>query len=207
MRLIGSGQVVNVWNTRVEGPSRHLRRAVQDLPQRYRQWLWRLGRHGPPGSRLLIWRRGRACPPGRAPAPHRSSTATGPTELRARVWSRPMAGAVESTMRAPAASSSLSTGAAHDLVPSQAMQRCARPRARRTRAASATRHQPTDLCVRCGHSLEPRGSWLHLDHDETDKTRYGRFVHGSRPQPRLRTAVQPRRRRPARTRAAGRRGA
>jgi predicted nucleic acid-binding Zn ribbon protein len=49
-----------------------------------------------------------------------------------------------------------------------------RPRSRKygtahakARAAAAARHQPTDLCVRCGHPLGPMGPGLHYDHNRT----------------------------------------
>lgn len=47
------------------------------------------------------------------------------------------------------------------------------------RAAAALRHQPSDLCARCGHALGPMGPWLHFDHtDERDG--YLGFSHGGR---------------------------
>lgn len=47
----------------------------------------------------------------------------------------------------------------------------------------ALRHHEDDPCVRCGHALGPMGPWLHLDHDDYDKTRYRGFAHGSAPCP------------------------
>ena len=43
----------------------------------------------------------------------------------------------------------------------------------------AARHRDTDLCVRCGHTLGPMGSWLHLDHHDWDKRVYLGFSHGT----------------------------
>lgn len=47
----------------------------------------------------------------------------------------------------------------------------------KARKAWAARHRPDDLCSRCGHTLGPMGAWLHLDHDDWDKTQYRGFSH------------------------------
>lgn len=47
----------------------------------------------------------------------------------------------------------------------------------------AARHQPTDPCVRCGHTLGPMGPHLHLDHHDTQKSIYLGFSHGNKPCP------------------------
>ena len=41
------------------------------------------------------------------------------------------------------------------------------------------RHQPTDLCARCGRPLGPMCSDLHLDHDDYDKRIYIGYSHGA----------------------------
>ena len=41
----------------------------------------------------------------------------------------------------------------------------------------AARHHPSHLCTRCDLPLGPMGSWLHLDHDDVDKTHYLGFAH------------------------------
>lgn len=43
----------------------------------------------------------------------------------------------------------------------------------------AARHRPSNPCVRCGLPLGPMGPWLHLDHDDVDKTLYRGFAHAS----------------------------
>lgn len=47
------------------------------------------------------------------------------------------------------------------------------------RRAWASRHDPADPCVRCGHPLGPMGPWLHLDHDDHDTDRINGFAHGA----------------------------
>ena len=47
----------------------------------------------------------------------------------------------------------------------------------RARKAWASRHHPLDPCYRCGEPLGPMGKWLHLDHDDFDKSVYGGFSH------------------------------
>jgi hypothetical protein len=51
----------------------------------------------------------------------------------------------------------------------------------------AAQHDPSHLCVRCGHALGPMGPGLHLDHHDYDKTVYRGFSHG-RPCPTCRVA-------------------
>lgn len=41
----------------------------------------------------------------------------------------------------------------------------------------AAQHQPTDLCYRCRKPLGLMGPWLHLDHDDHDKSVYRGFSH------------------------------
>lgn len=41
----------------------------------------------------------------------------------------------------------------------------------------ATQHQPEHTCNRCGQPLGPLGPWLHLDHDDNDRSRYRGFAH------------------------------
>lgn len=41
----------------------------------------------------------------------------------------------------------------------------------------AAKHQPNDPCVRCGKPLGPMSPNLHLDHHDSDKTRYLGFAH------------------------------
>ncbi len=60
--------------------------------------------------------------------------------------------------------------------PRQQVHGAAHAKARKQWAA---RHQPTDLCVRCRRPLGPMGSWLHLDHDDHDKTIYRGFSHAA----------------------------
>ena len=47
----------------------------------------------------------------------------------------------------------------------------------KARKAYAAVHQPWHPCVRCGKPLGPMGPQLHLDHHDTDKTRYLGFSH------------------------------
>jgi hypothetical protein len=47
---------------------------------------------------------------------------------------------------------------------------------RKARQAAATRHQPTDPCVRCGRPLGPMGPWLHYDHNDS-RTGWLGFAH------------------------------
>ena len=48
----------------------------------------------------------------------------------------------------------------------------------KNRKAWAVRHRPDDLCYRCYHPLGPMGWWLHLDHDDYDKSIVRGFSHG-----------------------------
>ena len=48
----------------------------------------------------------------------------------------------------------------------------------KTRAEWAKRHDPDDLCTRCPHPLGPMGPWLHLDHDDHDRSIIRGFAHG-----------------------------
>ena len=49
----------------------------------------------------------------------------------------------------------------------------------KARKAWALKHDPAHLCARCHHTLGPMHSGLHLDHHDTDKSRYIGFSHGT----------------------------
>lgn len=48
----------------------------------------------------------------------------------------------------------------------------------RERRERAKVHDEMDPCTRCFLPLGPMGPWLHLDHDDVDKSRYRGFAHG-----------------------------
>ena len=46
-----------------------------------------------------------------------------------------------------------------------------------TRAMWAARHHPDHECTRCALPLGPMGPWLHLDHDDHDRSVVNGFAH------------------------------